>query len=98
MQNDEALHRLHHFPTLCLHIETFQNNDNGEKCARFAKSEPHNLIGRLGLEEHVFLNCLGHFFMFHREELLLHALIKLVHGLPYAVMSDLGVSGSPNRW
>ena len=87
MKIDEASNRLVHTPMLHLRIDTFRNNDHCEQCTRFAKSELHNLIGRLALKEHVcVLNCPGIFFRFYREVFLLYALIKLGDGLPHTAM------------
>ena len=97
-QVGEAIQHLFSNPMLNIRIDVFQNDNHCEQCTRFTKAELHDLAGRLGLDEIVFVPCTpSHFYRFHREELLVHSLIKLGHGLPHSVMVDMVVGGKENR-
>ena len=94
VQIDKNTHHLFHMPLAMLSKDNFQNDDHFEIWTRFKISELSDLIGRLGLEEHVLvLNTPCNYHRFHREVLLMHTLTKLAHDLHHTVMSDMIVGG-----
>ena len=73
-----------------LHIDNFQNNNHCENLTHFKMSKLSDLVGRLGIEEHILiLNTLGYYYRFHHKVLLICTLTKLVNSLHYAVMADI---------
>ena len=86
-------------PLVNLRIDAFQNDEHCENWTRSNKYELFDLVGRLALELNMHVhNSQDNFFSFHREEILTWTLVKLVHGLPHAAMSDMVVGGNSIRW
>ena len=96
---DWGSYRLFEMPAGNLRMSNFQTDEHCENWTRFKKDKLFDLIGRIGLEEQVYvLRRPGHYHVFHREELLMHTLTKLSHGLPHTVMSDMVAGGNSQRW
>ena len=99
MHADSQSHDLYYMPMVHLRIAYFQNDEHCENLTRFMKHELLNLIPRLGLQEQVHVPLSpGYCYVFHREELFMHALIKLAHGLTHTGMSDFVVGSNSARW
>ena len=57
------------------------------------------MILRLCLDEQVVVHCHAtHFYRFHREELLIHAMHKLSFGIPHFFLGESVLGTDESRW
>jgi len=103
--DDNATNSGFHYPlNRNVRIDMFQNDDEADQFTLFKKNELLRLLDIFGLPEYIWVpqnsvQITGKYYLFHREELLIYMLHRMVSKSTHKAVADSPLfGGSSNRW